>query len=318
MRPLRYLRRRWKRIAILLAVLIVVANVLAARHAEAFLVYADSGSAVAQPEQLTRWQKLGLLVNGVAVPRPENRTAPDVPFMTHRIPMGEEWLEAWHVPAAEPRGIVLMFPGYASAKDSLLPETAALRSLGFDVLLVDFRGAGGSSGRENTLGVREADDVAAAVAFANEQWPGRRVVLFGRSMGSVAMLRAVGILNVKTDALILECPFDRMLNAVKNRFRAMGVPSFLGAEMLVFWGGRRLGFDGFAHNPAVYAEAVSLPTLILTGSDDTRTTPEQVRSVHDRLRGPKRLVIIEGAGHEPLLGKSPAAWNGAVREFLCP
>ncbi|MFO0802753.1 MAG: alpha/beta fold hydrolase [Gemmataceae bacterium] len=318
MHPLRFLRRRWKRIAILLVVLIVVANVLAARHSEAFLVYADSGDAVARPEHLTRWQKLGLLVNGVAVPRPENRSVPEIPFTMHRIPMGEEWLEAWHASAAEPRGIVVMFPGYASAKSSLLPESAVLRSLGFDVLLVDFRGAGGSSGKENTLGVREADDVAAAVAFANERWPGRRIVLFGRSMGAAAVLRAVGPLQVKADSLILECPFDRMLNTVKNRFRAMGVPSFPGAEMLVYWGGRRLGFDGFAHNPEEYADAVSLPTLILTGAADARATLEQVRSVHDRLRGPKRLLIIDGAGHEPLLGKSPAAWNGAVREFLHP
>jgi pimeloyl-ACP methyl ester carboxylesterase len=318
MHPLRFLLRRWKRIAILLAVLIVVANVLAARHAEAFLVYADSGDAVAQPEQLTRGRKLGVLVNGVGVPRPENRAEPDVPYTTHRIPMGKEWLEAWHVPAAAPRGIAILFPGYASAKDSLLPEAAALRSLGFDVLLLDFRGAGGSSGRENTLGVREADDVGAAVAFANERWAGRRIILFGRSMGAAAVLRAVGQLHVKADALILECPFDRMLSAVKNRFRAMGVPSFPGAEMLVYWGGKRLGFDGFDHNPEEYADAVSIPTLILTGSEDARATPEQVRSVHDRLRGPKRLLIIDGAGHEPLLRKSPAVWSEAVREFLHP
>jgi alpha-beta hydrolase superfamily lysophospholipase len=313
---LRWLRKRWKRIAFAVAILIVVANVLAVRHARAFLVYADSGEAPPQPEQLTTWRKVGLLMNGVPVPRPENRSQPDAPFTTHRIPMGEDWLETWHVPAADSRGIVLMFPGYSAAKDTLLPEAAALRELHFDVLLVDFRGAGGSSGRENTLGVREADDVAAAVAFANETWPNRRLILFGRSMGAAAVLRAAGPMHVKADALILECPFDRMLAAVKNRFRAMGLPVSPGAEMLVFWGGRRLGFDGFAHNPEEYAEQIEIPTLVMSGSRDARATPEQVRSVHDRLRGPKHLVMFERAAHEPLFKTDPVQWSQEVESIL--
>lgn len=318
MRVLRYLRRRWKRIALSVAILVVVANVLAARHARAFLVYSDSGEAVPQPEQLTTWRKAGMLVNGVAVPRPENRTAPEAPFTTHRIPMGEEWLEAWHIPATDPHGIVIMFPGYSSAKNSLLPEAATLREMHFDVLLVDFRGAGGSSGRENTLGVREADDVAAAAAFAKVKWPSRRVILFGRSMGAAAVLRAVGPLHVNADAIILECPFDRMLNAVKNRFRSMGLPASPGAEMLVFWGGQRLAFDGFAHNPEEYADQIEVPTLVLSGSRDERAAPEQVRRVYDRFRGPKRLVMFKHAGHEPLLKTDSPLWAREVIVFLNP
>ena len=305
----------------MLAVLVVVANVLAARHARAFLVYADSAETVPQPEQLTRWQKIRLLVNGVAVPRPKNTTTPEslqIPFTTHRVEIESGWLELWHLPRVSETssGVVLMFPGYSAAKSSLLPEAVFIRSLGFDIVMVDFRGAGGSSGSDNTLGIREAEDVAATVKFARERWPERRIVLFGRSMGAAAILRAVAHLEVKADAVILESPFDRMLNTVRNRFRSMGLPTFPGSEMLVFWGGWRLGFDGFSHNPEEYAERVTLPTLVMSGAEDVRATPEQVRAIFDRLRGAKRLAMFDGVGHEALKKRQPEVWGSEVNVFL--
>ena len=51
------------------------------------------------------------------------------------------------------------------------------------------------------------------------------------------------------DAAVLECPFDTMLNAVRARFTAMGLPSFPGAGLMVFWGGWQHGYNAFAHNP---------------------------------------------------------------------
>jgi alpha-beta hydrolase superfamily lysophospholipase len=319
-RPIRWSRRHWKKLVGLLVLAVVAVNVLAARHAQAFLTYAPAGEVTPQPEQLSKFRKLGVLFTGVSVPRPENTTNPaalGLPFTPHRLPLGGEWLEVWHVPAdGSARGVVLLFPGYASAKNSLLPEAFAFRSLGFDTVLVDFRGAGGSSGHDTTLGVREADDVAAVTQFAADRWPGRPVVLFGRSMGAAAVLRAVGRLGVSPAAVIVECPFDRMLNAVHNRFGAMGMPSFPAAQLLVFWGGRHLGFDGFSHNPTDDAEGVHCPALVLAGSNDTRATPAQVRAVYDNLPGPKRWHLLDGAGHEPLRARAPAEWEKEVSEFL--
>ena len=61
--------------------------------------------------------------------------------------------------------------GPASAPCSA--RRSRFRKLGYSTLLVDFRGSGGSSEATTTIGVLEADDVAAAVAFARTTWPGR-------------------------------------------------------------------------------------------------------------------------------------------------
>ena len=60
------------------------------------------------------------------------------------------------------------------------------------------------------------------------------------------------------------------------------------------------------------------PTLVLAGSADRRATPNQVREVFDNLNGPKRICILEGAGHESFRARDAQAWDREVREFLVP
>jgi hypothetical protein len=85
-------------------------------------------------------------------------------------------------------------------------------------------------------------------------------------MGAAAILRAVHAHAIQPDGVILEAVFDTLLNTVRHRFRAMQVPAFPSAELLVFWGGRQWGFDGFEHNPSGYAASVHCPTLLMHGA----------------------------------------------------
>src|SRR5882724_8423264 len=88
--PLRWCLARRKRVALtLFGVPLVLLNFITYRHARAFTHYASSDAAVVRAEAPSRWQKLGVLFNGITVPRPENRSSPadhGLPFTTHTIP----------------------------------------------------------------------------------------------------------------------------------------------------------------------------------------------------------------------------------------
>src|SRR5262249_39182856 len=159
-------------------------------HARAMTHYADVGERTPSPEGLSFLGKVGVLFTGVTVPRPSGSGTPadrELAFEVLRIEVADGTrLEAWSVPHPKARGLVLLFHGYASCKAGLLPELAAFHELGYAALAVDFRGSGGSSGNVTTIGVREADDVAAALAHARTHRPGGPVVLFGKSMGAAA------------------------------------------------------------------------------------------------------------------------------------
>jgi uncharacterized protein len=314
-------RRRWLRWgALALGVCVLLLNAIAFMQARSMTHYVASGARTDKPENLSVFEKGWILLTGVTVPRPQNTGTPtdlSLTYETHRISVhGDDHLEAWHVPSERAKWLVLMFPGYAESKSSLLPAASALHGLGWDSLLVDFRGAGGSSGSETTLGFREAEDVAHALRYSRQTWSARKVVLYGVSMGSAAVLRAVSREGAEADGLILESPFDNMLNTVRNRFGAMGFPAWPGAELVVFWGGVQIGGDGFAHNPSGYARSVSAPTLLMHGEHDPRVTPEQARSVYSSLAGPKWIALFPGAGHEALVVQNRVQWQEKVEAFL--
>ena len=217
-------------------------NALAFNHAEAMLRFSDGGPRTTAPERLGVLARVEVLLTGVDIPRPESHRRPsDLAADCRALSIpgpGGITLASWYCNRGHGTPLVILFHGYSAEKTSLLREARAFLDLGASVMLVDFRGSGGSSESYTTVGVHEAEDVAAAMGFARERLSHGNVFLFGRSMGAAAILRAVHAHAIQPEGVILESVFDTLLNTVRHRFRAMEVPAFPSAELLVFWGGR--------------------------------------------------------------------------------
>ena len=308
----------WLGLSVLVA--FVALNLLAYNHAYAMMHFTQAGTRTAKPEKLGFWAKLKVLMVGVNLPRPSNHRlpselAPDCQALV--IPGPESFtLGAWSCERGPETPLVLMFHGYATEKTALLPEARALLDLGASVLLVDFRGSGDSSGDSTTIGMDEADDVAAVLHYAEGHFVHSRIYLFGQSMGAAAVLRAVQVHALRPQGVIVEAVFDTMRQTVGNRFRAMGLPAFPGAELLVFWGGWQAGFNGFRHNPVDYAKDLTCPALFLHGSADPRAKLAEGRRVYDAAPGPKSFITFEQTGHESYVTSQPAEWRAAIGDFL--
>ncbi|MEY2977385.1 MAG: hypothetical protein RLZZ435_1524, partial [Cyanobacteriota bacterium] len=159
-------------------------------------------------------------------------------------------------------------------------------------------------------------DVALALSYAqNSNFQGP-FILYGVSMGSAAILRAVAHEKITPDAVILELPFARLLDAVRSRLRAIRLPTFPIAEMLVFWGGIQHGFNGFTHNPVTYAKEVQCPTLVLHGRLDQWTTMTEINQIFKNLQGSKELTIFPNTGHSLLVTVDQEHWQRSVDQFL--
>ena len=300
----------------------VALNILAGRHARALMRYSAGGARTAAPETLAPAAKLRVLLSGVNFPRPVDERppsalAPDAQALVIAAPGGVT-LSAWYAGRGPDAPLVAFFHGHSVEKTRLLPEARQVFALGASVLLVDFRGSGGSSDSCATFGWLEAEDVAAAVRHAREHLPHSALILYGQSMGSAAILRAIHDLGVEPDGVILESVFDSLRHAVRNRFRAMGLPAFPAADLLVFWGGRPFGFNGFALRPVDYAKSLKCPALFLHGADDPRAPLSEGRRVFDAAPPPKRFVEFQAVGHGSYADRHPGQWRAAVRKFLRP
>ena len=296
-------------------------NVLAYNHAWVMMHFVSGGSCTPRPERLTRGARWMTLLRGVRIPRPRGTATPadvGLAFECLTIPSSDgARLGAWYCAAADNAPLAIVFHGYSADKSTVLPEAAALHGLGLAVLLVDFHGSGESSETSTTIGYTEADDVAAAAAYARARLPPyAALLLHGQSMGAAAILRAVAERGVQADALILEAVFDTLLNTVRNRFALMHTPSFPSAELLVFWGGVQNGFNAFALRPVDYAAAVRIPVLVLHGEHDPRARLADARRVFNALAGPKTLHVFENAAHESYAAGHPQEWRLTVGAFL--
>lgn len=313
-------KHRWRSLTITLLTAFILLNVWTFRHAWAMTHFSSGGAVTIRPEQMSVFGRATVLLTGVNLPHPLTENTPaslELPFETHRVRNSQTIeLETWYVPHSEPRAIVVLFHGYGSCKSRLLHEMHAFHQLGCAALLVDFRGSGGSSGEATTLGFHEATDVAESCKLAQTLLPDGPLFLYGRSMGSVAILRAIAHEGVKPAGIIIECPFDRLLGTVEHRFTAMGLPSFPCAELLVFWGGVQHGMNGFTHNPVDYAARVDCPVLLMHGDQDKRVDVSEARAVFDRLAGEKQFELFPEVGHESCFRTRPVLWRQHVGEFL--
>lgn len=319
-----WIKQRKKRLMISAAVFVsgafVLLNIISYNQAYAMTHFTAEGERTSIPEKLSLSQKAKVLFCGVNVPRPCGIATPsdvglDFEELAIHCSNGIR-LGAWHCPVPKSNGLVILFHGYAGDKSSLLAEAARFHALGWSALLVDFRGSGQSSESYTSVGFCEAEDVAEAVRFARSTLPFSKIVLFGQSMGSAAVLRSISDCGVKPDALIVESVFDSMLNTVKNRFSIMGVPSIPCAQLLMFWGGRQMSFDAFSHNPADYARSVACPCLFMHGSDDPRARLSEAKRVYDAVPGRKQFKEFKGAKHESFATRFPMEWDAAEEEFL--
>lgn len=287
-------------------------NALAYRHAFVLTHFSAGQAGVPSLRQV--------LVAGRSVPRPENDRTPADLGLKYEIHAfaGAHGLgiEAWSIDVPDGRGTVILFHGHTSSKSAMLPEAQQMVALGYNAFLVDFHGAGGSMGRETSLGLYEAQDVSAAYHYVERLHPGRPVVLYGMSMGAVAVLRAVAQDGLAPAALILQAPFGRLAAAARHHLNKAGLPAFPIAPLLLFWGGVQLDADLFAHNPVDYAAHVDRPTLLLIGQNDPYVSEAEANAIIQKLKGPRALSVCEGVGHDSCFTAAPLSWTDTVSRFL--
>lgn len=296
---------------LLLAVLI---NTIAFFHAYKFTHFSNAAGNEKSKKANGVMGKLQVLLTGVDHEKPAARRKPQTAFTTVRLQSNKR-LEGWWMPVGGAKGSVVLLHGYGSEKSALLPNAAQFRQMGFNTFLLDFMGSGGSEGLATTIGFKEAEQVKTAVAYLAQRGE-KNIVLYGTSMGAVAIMKAVAEERLPVRAVILECPFGTLLQTAQNRFAEMGIPHFPMANLLVFWGGVQNGYNAFAHRPVDYAKNITLPTLLLYGARDKKVRRKETSAIFNNLAGPKWLVIFPQAGHENYVLDFEKEWRRAVVPFM--
>ncbi|MCP4150947.1 MAG: alpha/beta hydrolase, partial [bacterium] len=200
-------------------ILLVFINLMALIHSYKFSHFSkQDNTRTRSPEELSVFSKIAVLFTGISNPKPRCKTLPPDKFPEVNLTNKDNLnLHCWLIPTTrEHKGTALLFHGYASEKSSLLPVAKAFHRLGFDTMAMDFPGHGESDGFKTTIGFHEAADVLAAFNYArlSPKNKHKKIILYGFSIGAVAIMRAIHLYRINPDCIILECPFGSLLQAL--------------------------------------------------------------------------------------------------------
>ena len=279
-----------KRLALLLAALVVVAGVLS--------VY---------------W-----VGSQLAAPAPREIGAPpaDLPGRAVTVPSPAAGvLKGWLVPGRRDAGAVLLLHGVRASRLEMLGRARFLHARGYTVMLFDSRGHGESGGQRITFGYLESLDARALLGALRQAAPGERLGVIGISLGGVACL--VGPQPLRVHALVLESVYPTLEEAIDNRLAIrLGVLGPPLAPLLTVQLRPRLGFGVEDLRPIDSVDRVGAPLLVIAGTEDRHTTILQSRRLFARAQAPKELWEVPGAGHVNYHRAAPAEYEARVGGFL--
>ena len=189
-------------------------------------------------------------------------------------------INAIHFSQDNPKGVVLYLKGNSRSIKGWGKYAIDFTRLGYDVVMVDYRGFGKSTGKRTEKGIKE--DLQKVYDTLRSRVDQKYIVIYGRSMGSGFATKLASTNNPRL--LILESPYYSMMRMAKRY-----IP-FLPVSMAM----------RFPIKTYKWIQYVNCPIKIIHGTSD-RLIPFKNSIELCKLR-PKfaRLYPVIGGGHNDL------------------
>lgn len=308
-----------RKVLFCVVLLFVIFNLLSGIHAYRLSHYDENAKSIEKNYNISFFDKIKMGIFSVSLPKPKSQKKPEQLYQEVAIPTeSNQHLSAWSIKTDSiSKGLIIMFHGYMSEKSEMLDRTQPLLNLGFDILLVDFKGSGNSGGNQVTLGYKESEDVKSAYDYAINVLHEKNIYLLGFSMGAAAITKAQHDYRMNVKGVILEACYGNMKDAVGIRIERTGLPRFPLVYFMTFYFGALNGFNAFGFEPEEFVKEVQVPTLIIAGGKDPNIPIEETQRIFDSIGSKnKKLKIFEESHHESFLIKHPDEWKKITTDFL--
>jgi hypothetical protein len=219
-------------------------------------------------------------------------------FETVRLSTADgETLAAWYIPAPAARGTLLYLHGNGGNVGHRIDQVAVFHRLGLNILIIDYRGYGDSSGKPSEEGTYRDALAAWHYLTQNKRHLPQRIVLFGESLGGSI---AAWLATRHTPAGLV---IYASLTSVPELAQAL-YPIFPAS-----WLAR------YRYDTRAALDRVACPVLILHSPADEVIPFSHGQALLGAAHAPKRLVELRG-GHNDALAVSREAYAQAVGAFL--
>jgi uncharacterized protein len=192
----------------------------------------------------------------------------------------------------QPQGLILYFHGNAGSLDRWGQYAADFTRLGYEVMMIDYRTFGKSTGPLSEGALHR--DAFSAYRFARQHFKAEEIVLYGRSLGSGIATQLAAAVPARM--LILETPFFNLRDVMQSYLPLMGRGAFPHAY-------------GFRSD--LFIQQVEIPIHIFHGTRDGVVPYREGYRFQELLQDRVDFLTLPGGGHHDL-AQFPAYLFGLV------
>mmetsp|Transcript_5176 Transcript_5176/g.9027 ORF Transcript_5176/g.9027 Transcript_5176/m.9027 type:complete len:441 (+) Transcript_5176:143-1465(+) len=247
---------------------------------------------------------------------------------TSKQPQKHPILRGWFIPCKDSNNVVVCAHGAGRDRRNFLRHSKVLHAEGYSVLLFDFseHGLSDGSSRGFSFGVREAQDVSAAVSFVRKEKSAQRVILLGTSTGATSSILAVADHCADSvDSIIAENPFSRPADLFCHHLDGF-LRNYLSQNQHHIW--RRLVFWifsrvlllrvglGYNYGAVDAVSRIRCPIFVMHSPADDVVPYHHGESIFDAAQGPKVFWSVPDAEHCALYDRHPDLWCTKTLEFM--
>jgi hypothetical protein len=219
---------------------------------------------------------------------------------------GTQNIHAWWWPAADPRAPALLYlHGSRANLTGQVQRLQLLREFGFSVFAIDYRGFGLSDGGLPSEQTVYEDARAAWEWLARQQPDPAKRFIYGHSLGGAVAVDLAAALcsGAATPAagLIVESTFTTLVD-IAQEWSFPWLP--LGALM-------SQRFDSVSK-----IGRITMPVLVVHGAVDREVPSRFGQALYDAASGPKKLLLVAGAGHSDSMGAGADQYRQALAELF--
>ncbi len=242
-------------------------------------------------------------------------------------------LNGWYVPAGrvEDSCIILVHGRTSNRLKTMkylqLIDTLRLDTL-YNVFIPDLRNSGKSQSAETFMGYKFAEDLTASLLLMNKRYHQKHVVLYGFSMGCMAIMNTIYRPDLKhkidsagiyIDKIILDSPLSNVKATLRYEAAKMHLPGILFNKTYHMYSKKINGY-GEKMKLSTLLSDTHIPILILQSKDD-HTTPyfileQELKTIGNRPN--MKEVFFEGPDHVRIFqtSKTRQRYISNVKSFL--
>ncbi len=226
---------------------------------------------------LVYWQQERLIFHPVPL-APEHRFAvQDVQEV--KVPVDGATLSALRYRLPSPKGVVFFLHGNSGNLDSWLTSVDFYRRNNFDLFILDYRGFGKSGGHIESEAQLHAD-VMAAWREISPEYAGKKIIVYGRSIGTGPAARLAA--EIQPDLTVLVTPYLSLDAMAIERYPWL--PSFI---------------NRYPMHSDRWLPAIKSPVLLVHGDSDHAIPLSQALALRATRAGTD-LLVVPGAGHNDI------------------